>query len=182
MAQSRNWFIAWPVENATEWLTALVADAPTGIDFLDPADLHVTLAFLAAHDDPAEEKMAAILRGLSLSGLDITPGPFTALPQPRRFSAIAATIDTGRLELERQITRWMPRLCREAGASIDDRPPLPHITLARPARRIGSDERDNVLAWIEDRPLDETKLTLAPPSIYRWAEKTTSRRYDIVPR
>ncbi len=177
---SRNWFIAWPVQNAQDWLAALAADAPSGIDFLDPADLHVTLAFLAAHDDPAEEKMVSILRGLSMSGLDITPGPFTALPQPRRFSAIAATIDTGRLELERQIARWMPRLCREAGASIDDRPPLPHITLARPTRRIRNDERDDVLDWIDDRPLDETPLTLAQPAIYRWAEKTSARRYQIV--
>ncbi len=177
---SRNWFIAWPVEDADQWLAALAADAPSGIDFLDPADLHVTLAFLAAHDDPAEKKMTGFLRGLPLTGLNVTPGPFVALPQPRRFSAIAATIDTGRLELEKQINRWMPRFCREAGASIDPRPTLPHLTLARPTRRIRDDERDDVLAWIDDRPLDETPLTLAAPAIYRWAEKSSSRRYEVV--
>ncbi len=177
---SRNWFVAWPVLNGNEWLAALSAAAPTGIDFLDPDDLHVTLAFLGTHDAPAEAKMAGILRGLPLEGVAITPGPLVALPQPRRFSAIAASIDTGRIEIEKQTAKWMPRLCRESGARIDTRAPLPHLTIARPARRIRDDERDDVLEWLDNRPLDETPLTLATPAIYRWAEKTTTRRYEII--
>lgn len=177
---SRNWFVAWPVENATEWLAALAADAPIGVTFLDPADLHLTIAFLGEHNDAAEKKMAGLLGGFSLTGIDITPGAFLALPQPRRFSAIVASIDTGRLEVEKQIARWMPRICREAGARIDTRAPVPHITVARPDRRITNDDRAAVLDWIESRPRDTTPLTLAPPAIYRWATESTSLRYDRV--
>ncbi len=176
---SRNWFVAWPVENATEWLTALAADAPVGVTFLDPADLHVTLAFLATHTDAAEKKLAGILRGLPPTGVDVTPGPFLALPQPRRFSELVATIDTGRLELEKQIAKWRPRLCREVGAQLDPRAPVPHITLARPDRRITNDERDLALAWIDSRPRDETPLRLARPTIYRWSDTKDSRRYQL---
>ena len=41
-----NWFVAWPVSGAAEWIAALEKNAPRGHRFLAPEDLHVTLAFL----------------------------------------------------------------------------------------------------------------------------------------
>lgn len=76
----------------------------------------------------------------------------------------------------------MPRVCREAGARIDTRAPVPHLTVARPDRRITDDDRSAVIDWIDARPRDTTPLVLARPTIYRWATDSTTRRYDQLSR
>jgi 2'-5' RNA ligase len=173
-----NWFVAWPLVGCRDWLASLEAEAPGGLQFLDPDDVHVTLAFLGRHDHALVPKIAGLLNGLPLNGVEITPGEFVALPQPRRFSALAFTVGAGRQELEKQIAKWRDRICREAGARLETRAPLPHFTVARPERRIGAADRDAALAWIEQLPPQTTvRLQLDRPRIYAWSEPGATRRY-----
>ncbi len=177
---SPNWFVAWPVTGAADWLAALDADAPPGLRFSHPDDLHVTLAFLGEFEPRNEKKIASLLRGLPFAEIEATPSQLVALPQARRFSALAFTFDKGRLELEKQIARWRDRVCREAGARLETRPPLPHLTVARPERRITSDGRDDALAWAESLPAPTAVLTLLPPRIYTWDPTRKERQFLIL--
>jgi len=175
-----NWFVAWPVAGAAEWLATLEAGAPGGLRFLAPEDLHVTLAFLGRYEPGMLKKMTSLLKGLPLREIAVVaPERLAALPQPRRFSALAFSLADGRMEVEAQIAKWRDRLCREAGAKLESRPVFPHFTIARPERRIGEADRDAALEWLEQLPVQSAiKLRLEPPRIYTWASGEAVTRYQ----
>lgn len=176
-----NWFVAWPVTGAAEWVAALERDAPGGLRFLAPRDLHVTLTFLGRYDEALVPKMTALLRGLPLKSVEITPDRLMALPQPRRFSALAFSVTAGRLEIEAQIAKWRTKICREAGAKTDVRPTLPHVTVARPERRIGEADREAALEWmLQMPPQTDIRLRLEMPRLYTWASGAEGARYRFV--
>jgi len=173
-----NWFVAWPVSGADQWLAELESQAPGGLRFLASKDLHVTLAFLGRYEPGLAKKISSLLKGLPLKEIGVSPDRLIALPQPRRFSALSFTLGAGRLEVEAQIAKWRDRICREAGAAIDTRAQLPHITIARPERRIGESDRDIALTWIEEIPSQSSvTLRLERPRIYTWAEGGGDSRY-----
>jgi 2'-5' RNA ligase len=177
-----NWFVAWPVVGADEWLTTLEAGAPGGLRFLAPGDLHVTLSFLDRYNPALLKKMTSLLKGLPLREVEtIAPDRLAALPQPRRFSALAFNLADGRMEVEAQIAKWRDRLCREVGAKLESRPVLPHFTVARPERRIGEADRDAALEWLEQLPSQSAiKLRLERPRIYTWAAGDSENRYEML--
>ncbi len=176
-----NWFVAWPVNGAEEWIAALEAGAPGGLNFLAPADLHVTLAFLGRHDPGQLAKMSALLKSFPLREVEATLSQFTAFPQPRRFSALAFVLGQGRVDVEAQIAKWHDRICREAGAKIDVRPSLPHVTVARPDRRIGESDRNEALEWMRQlSPQTHIALRLERPRLYTWADRGSSARYQML--
>ncbi len=174
-----NWFVAWPIIGATEWLATLEAGAPGGLRFTAPDDLHVTLAFLHRYEPALVKKITSLLKGLPLKTVaSLAPDRLVALPQPRRFSALAFDFADGRFEVEAQIAKWRDRICREAGAKIESRPVFPHVTIARPERRIGEADRDAALAWLESLPSQTSiKLQLERPRIYTWAPGDSPTRY-----
>jgi len=176
-----NWFVAWPVTPPSEWLAGLQAGAPGGLHFLAPEDLHVTLAFLGRYEPGLLAKISGLLNTLPLTEIDAGPKQFIALPQPRRFSALAFTLGPGGNDVEKQIAKWRDRICREAGARIETRAPLPHFTVARPDRRIGAKDREAALAWLEQLPPQTAvRLRLEKPRIYTWAEPGQASRYRIL--
>ena len=56
-----NWFVAWPVSGAEEWIASLEAQSPGGLNFLAPSDLHVTLAFLGRYDHALLKKISDLI-------------------------------------------------------------------------------------------------------------------------
>lgn len=176
-----NWFVAWPVGGAEEWLASLERQAPGGLHFLAPADLHVTLAFLGRYDEKLLPKISGLIRDLPLRGAEVGLNQFVALPQPRRFSALAFVLGSGWQEIEKQIATWRGRICREAGAKIETRPSLPHVTVARPDRRIGDEDRDAALDWmLQLPPQTGVRLRLGRPCIYTWAGRDDTARYRAI--
>jgi 2'-5' RNA ligase len=176
-----NWFVAWPVSGATEWLADLQANAPGGLRFLAPADLHVTLAFLGRFDPGLDKKMKTLVKGLPLTEIDVCPDRLIALPQPRRFSALAFTLGKGWREVEVQNSKWRDRICREAGAKLETRLSLPHLTVARPERRIGEADRDATLEWLlHVPPQTAVNLHLERPRIYTWESGDGDTRYRML--
>lgn len=176
-----NWFVAWPVSGPMNWLTALEESAPGGLHFYAPADLHLTLAFLGRSNEALIQKLLSLLKGLPIREIEISLDRIIALPQPRRFSALAFTLSRGRKDVEEQMLRWRDRICREAGARLETRPPLPHITIARPDRRIGADDRAAALDWIEQAPdLSPISLRLESPRLYTWNAEDADRRFRFV--
>jgi 2'-5' RNA ligase len=173
-----NWFIAWPAAIPAEWLAALEAGAPGGLRFTMPADLHLTLAFLGKRDPGLLDKMAAFLRGLPFPNIEITLGRVIALPRERRFSTLAFELIRGRPDVEKQIAKWRDRLCREAGAKLDTRAPVPHVTIARPQRTIGPADRAEVIEWIATITPPAAPIYLKRPVIYLRAADDSERQFD----
>lgn len=177
-----NWFVAWPVTGLDDLLADLKHEAPGGLHFLDPADIHVTFTFLGRHDPVIEGKMVRLLETLPLSAIEAGTDQLVALPQPRRFSAIAFTLRAGLAEVNAQMTKWQARICREAGAPIDTRAKLPHLTIARPDRRIGAEDRDATLEWLEQVNTSPRRVPfhLERPRLFTWTDRTTERRYRVL--
>jgi 2'-5' RNA ligase len=139
-----NWFIALPVP-AGPWLEALAA--PTGVRLFAPEDLHLTVAFLGAVS--AEQARTAFdhAGSLPLAPLEIGLAQVAALGSRRRPSAFSALLDQGREQIERAIAALRDVLCDAAGAARDQRPPLAHVTLARPARTVTAEQLRAARAW-----------------------------------
>lgn len=176
-----NWFVAWPVVVPAEVVAAWHEAAPIGMKFHDPADLHITLAFLGRHEATQEKKLVDLIRRAKIPPLEITLKSLIPLPQPRRFSAIAWEIANGRLELEKHITKWRPRVCRELGAFTEASPALPHVTFARPERKISNEDRDCILEWSETYAAPRQSFQLQAPAIFKWSSKAGDRQFEQIP-
>lgn len=172
-----NWFVAWPVEIPQELVDAWQHDASVGIRMHHADDLHIPLAMLGRHESSQEEKLAKLLSRSAISTPEITLKAIVPLPQPRRFASLAWEIGNGRLELEKQILKWRPKLCREMGAAIEAAAPLPQLTFARPDRRVSVDERDGVLEWAEKASAPKEAFQLRKPAIYTFVIGDEGRQF-----
>jgi hypothetical protein len=58
---------------------------------------------------------------------------------------------------------------------------LSHLTVARPDRRIGEEDRDASLEWMVQLPSQSAvRLRLERPRLYTWADRDVSTRYRIL--
>ena len=67
-----------------------------------------------------------------------------------------------------------------ADAQLDPRPPKPHITLARPTRKISTTERIDAVRWAKQLDLGAPTITLDRLALYTWADSRTHRLFKIV--
>ncbi len=171
-----NWFVAWPVTVPPEVLNAWEQDAPIGIKFHSPEDFHIVLALLGRHDPTQEKKLTDLIRNAKIPSPAITLKSILPLPQPRRFSTLVWEIANGRLELEKQIAKWRPRICREMGAFADAGPDIVYLAFARPERRVSNEDRDRVLEWAEGCKPTTVSLTLGAPAIFKWSNAASEER------
>lgn len=175
-----SWFIALPVrrDDAERWLRSVPAP-PAGFRLLPAADLHVTVAFFGAVS--AERARAGWdALALALAPVAATVGPLVALGNPRRYSALGARLGEGRELVEAAIGAAREAPIRAAGAEPEARPPLAHVTLARPPRSAGPRERSAGLDWAAKVPLGAA-LHLDAVALYtRSNEAPPAPRYRAV--
>lgn len=173
-----NWFIAFPIDPGS-WFDARVADPPTGIRRLHPADLHISLAFFGAC---GEARATAAWSALTppLPRTEVSLGAVVPLGPPARWSALSAELTTGREAVEAAMAAWRDLLCDLAGAGRDHRPPRPHATLARPQRSATHAERDAGLRWARALDLRDVSLTLDRVSLYTWDAPQRATRFREV--
>jgi 2'-5' RNA ligase len=162
-----NWFIALPVP-AGPWLEAL--QPPPGVRLFAREDLHLTVAFLGPVS--AERARAAFdhAGALPLRPLEIGLAQVAALGSPRRPSAFSALLDQGRAEVERAIGALRDVLCDAAGAAREHRPPLAHVTLARPARTLTAEQLRAARAWAGDVSLAGTHAHVTRVALFTRSE------------
>lgn len=176
-----NWFVAWPVVVPPEVVKSWEHDAPIGLKFHTPSDLHIVLALLGRHEPTQEKKLAELIRKSKIPAPNISFKSILPLPQPRRFSMFVWEIANGRLELEKQITKWRPVICRELGAFADASPEHPYVAFARPERKISNDDRDRLLEWSETYRPSAVTFTLGSPSIFKWStDAADDRQFEQV--
>lgn len=175
-----NWFIALPFPAAS--LPGKEPERlPAGTRAFDPADLHVTVAFLGAVGEHRALRAWAQLRIGAALPLSAAIGPHAVFGPPHRPSALGLDLDTGTDDspLARFIAEWRNVLRAAAGLAPEQRPVRPHVTLGRPPRRIDSDWRHALATWI-DRPVIDAPVTLERIALYTRAEPGNQRRFRMV--
>ncbi len=175
-----NWFIALPFPLASlprEELTRL----PAGTRAFDPADLHVTVAFLGAVGEHRALRAWEQLETVDALPVSATIGPRAVFGSPRRPSALGLDLDTERdgSPLTRFIVEWRNGLRAAAGLAPEKRPVRPHVTLGRPPRRTDADWQRALATWI-DRPAAHAPVTLERIALYTRAEPGDQRRFREV--
>lgn len=175
-----SWFIALPVlREDAEALVAALPPPPPGLRLMPAADLHVTVAFFGS---VGEERARAGWEALSLplAPLVATVGPVVALGNPRRYSALGVRLAEGRDAVEAAIAAARDAPILAAGAEPEDRPPLAHVTIARPPKGARPRERSAGLDWAAKVSLGGP-LHLGTVALYTLrADPTPASRYRIV--
>lgn len=173
-----NWFVALPV-TAGEWY-ARVGEAPPGVRLFHPEDLHLTVAFLGAVQEEAALRGFAEAAAIDLPICDVVLGPIVPMGNPRRPSALSARLVEGERQVVAAITSVRHAVSDAAGAPREDRPALPHLTVARPKRSATFAERAVAIRWAAAIDLGAPRVRLASVALYTWSEERKERLFKVV--
>jgi 2'-5' RNA ligase len=67
-----------------------------------------------------------------------------------------------------------------AGCSADPRPPLAHVTLARPMRRATTSEVAQAVSWAKGLKLEGATVQLDRIALYTWTQDRTNALFQVV--
>lgn len=156
---------------------------PPRVRVFATSDLHVTLGFLGPiAESDARRAWDRIGEFPSFQSVTGTFSGVEPLGHPRKPSALCAMVDDGREPLAEMIAEAKEILLRAAGAPEDNRPPLPHMTLARIQRRAKAAERRQALRWAHTIDLRAVTFTAPSVALYTWADDRQERLFQIVER
>jgi 2'-5' RNA ligase len=176
-----NWFLAFPFDG--RFLLELPAP-PTGCRRFHPDDVHLTLAFLGpcgeASAEQALKALDACLAALTPSPIEVSLGPVVPLGSPRRYSALSALLERGRAETAAIIGALRDPVCLAASSRPDNRPPKPHITLARPERQANDAQRQRAVDWAESLELGHVQGRLDRIALYTWRQDRQKQLFSRV--
>ncbi len=179
MAAARpNWFIALPVA-AGPWLEAL-SPAPPEVRLFAASDLHATVAFLGGVQERAARRAFALAPSWPTGPLGVRLGGVRGLGARRKPSALSALLEANAERVADGIAAVRAPMLAAAGARPDDRPPLPHVTLARIGRRADARQRRAALDWAEALDLGSPRVRLDRLALYTWAPDRRERLFEIV--
>lgn len=173
-----NWFIALPVrpDDVPEDLRATL---PAGLHRFLPDDLHVTIAFFGAVGKSSAYNAWAAACSLAAPVFNVRVRRLVALGRKDRPSAYGIELDDAHRTLARFIDDHRNQLRAAAGLEAENRPALPHLTLARPPRRCGPAIHERARRWLTESPVPDAAFTLDRLALYTWA---TDRRQRLFAR
>lgn len=175
-----NWFVGLPVD-PTGWFPARVGAPPPNVRRFAPEDLHVTVAFLGpVSAEAARAGWAAVAAAAVAGPIPARLGPVLPFGDRRRPSALSATLTDGRAAVEALIGALRDPALAAAGARPDPRPPLAHVTLARPVRRASDADRARAVAWARALDLSDVPVRFDRVCLYTWDEARRERLFRVV--
>jgi RNA 2',3'-cyclic 3'-phosphodiesterase len=173
-----NWFIGLPVDTG-RWLAPLARTAPATVRVFHPEDVHMTVAFLGAVSQDAAERAWATLQGYRSSPIELSLGGLRPMGNPRRPSALSVVVEAGNDRVAALIATLRAPACAAAGARADDRPPLPHITVARPSRSASAAELRTAVEWAQAQRPVGAKVVLERLVLFTWAADRRERQFRV---
>lgn len=176
-----NWFVALPIP-ATSWIDDIAATAPAEVKMFAPSDIHLTIAFLGAMPPVRKLDIIQHIDTMAFSPFSLSLSHLRPLPSERSPSALSFEVAQGHNTAAAFIAQWRDILCDAAGAPRDTRPPLPHVTVARPDRRHGATGKRVALSWAASTAAPEVELQVDSIALYTWSVDRHKRQFDIVYR
>ncbi len=174
-----NWFVGLPVDQG-RWFAPLVREPPYKVRVFHPLDIHITVAFLGAVGEERARLGWQQVAGQHRTALTVSLGAVAPMGNPRRPSALSVLLEHGQQEVAARIGEIRQPIWQAAEARPDDRPPKPHITIARPTRSASSAQRRRAIAWAESLAPAQVELTLDRIALYTWAQDRRERQFRIV--
>ncbi|MFT3923829.1 MAG: hypothetical protein QM778_14950 [Myxococcales bacterium] len=176
---SANWFVALPISFE---LDLEQFAAPPGVRLFARADRHITVAFLGPVSPGRALAAFQAARDIPLKAIEVSLGAIEALGSPRRPSAFSALLARGRSEVEHAMGAVRALAWDAAEAQHDARPPLAHVTLARPRRAASHAERTRALDWARALALPEITARLTELALYTWSDDRSQTLFRIEQR
>jgi 2'-5' RNA ligase len=173
-----NWFVALPIP--ADWLPALQANAPEGLRWFQPTDVHLTIAFLGAMNPDKQQAVMEQMQQVVHASIPIRLATMIALPSERNFSAVSLKISGGNETISQLMEQWRGAFYQAAEARPDTRPPLPHITVARPRRDASFGQRKAILDWVKTYPVPAAELVVDSIAFYTWADDRSRQQFKII--
>lgn len=172
-----NWFIALPIAAGTWHRTLTPQD---GVRLFGANDLHVTVAFLGAATE--QQALAAFEHApaFQLPALEVSLANVVALGSARRPSAFAALLGEGREPVEHAMGEVRERMWLAAGARVDTRPALAHVTFARPQRRANHAQAKAAQRWALALDLGAPRCVIDRIALYTWSAERKEQLFQIV--
>jgi 2'-5' RNA ligase len=174
-----NWFLALVVPPQPGW-EALMDDLPADLRRFAPEDRHLTVAFLGPCGADRANAAWQALAPLPHPPIRATADAWCALGPRRRPSAYGLTLADGRDPATNLLAGWGELALRAAGLPSERRPPLPHITLARPPRRQAEALRGAMARWLATAPVPAEPFLLEQLALYTWRPERRERLFRIV--
>lgn len=176
-----NWFIAFPVPGF--WLPQILQHLPESCRPFHPSDLHMTVAFLGALEPNAVLRVERELEETEAFGFEYRLGSLLTLPSNKRVSALSFSLREGKEEAATRMAALRDGFYKAAGQEPDPRPPLPHITVARPKYQARKGDLTEVFQWVQTTSPPDILLAVDELALYTWSDqrpriqfKTTARK------
>jgi 2'-5' RNA ligase len=167
-----NWFIALPLRAAAP---LPLPAAPMAVRVFAPEDLHLTIAFLGSCSLERARAAFELTQAFPLRALQVRLANVVALGPAHKPSAFSALLADGRVEVEQAMAASRAQLWAAADARTDTRPPLAHVTLARPRRRATQEQVSAATAWATALDLGLPSCRLERIALYTWSAGDRSR-------
>ena len=172
-----NWFFAFPIEGQ---FALGLPQLPPFFRLFHAEDVHLTLAFLGGcGEDAALRGLAALDTALAArpeQAIDVSLGQVVPMGPPRAYSALSALLERGREPTIDCIARLRDVIDDAALGRREKRAPKPHVTVARPGRRVTEAARAAGLAWAEGLDLSAIAARLDRIALYTWSEGNRRER------
>ncbi len=174
-----NWFVALPVP-AEAWLQSLASTAPEEVNMFVPGDVHLTISFFGTMHPAKKLDIIQFLGGIAFEPFAISFAHLRPLPTEKFPTALSFELVRGREEAVQIMEQWRDPLSDLAGTRRETRPPLPHVTIARPQRKYGAAGRRAALAWASTVEPPAGEFLIESIALYTWSVDRHKRQFDIV--
>lgn len=177
-----NWFFGFPIDGR---FIDQLPPAPPTFRVFHSEDVHLTLAFLGGCGENAAyralDALDAQLAQRSLDAVDVSLGQVVPMGGSRKhYTALSALLDEGRETLTEYLGALRNPLLLAATRRSEQRPPKPHVTLARPRRRATDAQRRAGLEWATGLDLSAVRTRVARIALYTWSEDRQARLFKVV--
>ncbi|PIE01747.1 MAG: RNA 2',3'-cyclic phosphodiesterase [Acidobacteria bacterium] len=172
-----NWFAAFAIEPTAAmraWLDTIAENAPLGVVFFKPMDLHITVAFFGALSSEQVPVLLQTIGKIAFSPFSIEFGETRALPSRKRFSALTLTLGKGRDKVTKMMGELESNLLALVGKR-SRRSPLPHMTFARPKKRSDGE----ILSWLDQLNPPDCSVIIREITMYT---RSDNRRQSLFKR
>ncbi len=174
-----NWFAAFPIP-AQDWLPETLKGLPEQCLGFQVEDIHMTIAFFRAMDPSRAQDVIQFIKTIQAKPFEIQLGSVLTLPTPKRFSALAFSLSTGREKACEYIGAFRDGLSQAAHTQSENRPPLAHITIARPKRKYGPGGQRVAREWASKIKPAKDRLLVDRIALYTWSEDRQTRQFQKV--